>query len=796
MQVNTGARAATALSKLGVPRAALVVLFFCFAALGAATFAPAPAMAQSYTFNAVKIEGNQRVDAATILSYAAIGKGKAITAAALNDAYQRIAASGLFEKIELLPQGGTLVVRVTEYPMLNVVDYQGNDRVKDEALIAVTKSRGRLVYSPAQAEADAAAITDLYRVKGRMAATVTPRIIRRADNRVDLVFEIAEGVVAEVQRLNFVGNQAFSDYRLRQILQTKQAGILHQLIQRDTFVSGRLDLDKQLLKDFYLSRGYLDFQVLDASANYARERDATFLTFTIREGQSFKIGKVSTISEVDGVDAAEFDKIRRLRSGVTYSPNIIDNNVAAMESLALKKGLNFIRVDPRITRNDRDGTLDVTFAITKGEKVFVERIDIEGNKTTLDSVVRRQFRTVEGDPFNPREIRQAAERIRALGYFSDVQVNSAAGAGADQTVVKVEVVEQPTGSLSLGATYGVSSGFGLNIGFAETNFLGRGQSLKINVQNGGSSLNSNIQFIEPAFLGRDLQFGFSGIYAKTSHDNANYDTRSISLSPSIEFPISDFGRLGLNYKISKDTLDNVDGPVVDDPATSADETSNGSSAILLSEEGTRVTSSVGYNYAYDNRASGLHPKGGILLRFSQDFAGLGGDTTYVSTQALALAETKVFNDQVDLRAIFEGGVVQGIGGYSPRVTERFFGNGKLRGFQPNGVGPRDLGATNRDALGGNIYAVAHLETDFPLGLPEEYGINGGAFLDIGSVWGLDNTAGTGGAVDDSMRIRSVIGLSILWKTPIGPLRLNFTRALKKESYDKEQTFDLTIATKF
>jgi outer membrane protein insertion porin family len=537
--------------------------------------------------------------------------------------------------------------------------------------------------------------------------------------------------------------------------------------------------------------------VLDASASYARERDATFLTFTIREGQSFKIGEVTTISEVEGVDAAEFDRVRRLRSGVTYSPNVIDNNVAAMESLALKNGLNFIRVDPRIERNDRDGTLDVTFVITRGEKVFVERIDVEGNTTTLDSVVRRQFRTVEGDPFNPREIRQSAERIRALGYFADVQVDSSAGTGADQVVVKVDVEEQPTGSLSFGATYGVSAGFGITIGFAETNFLGRGQTLKLNIQNGSDSVDSSIQFIEPAFLGRDLEFAFSGLYGNTSHDNANYDTRTVSLSPSIEFPVSNFGRLRLNYKVSEDTISDVDDPVVDDPATPlVDETSNGSSAILQAEEGTLLTSSVGYSYSFDNRTSGLNPKGGILLRFGQDFAGLGGDTSYISTSALALAETKVFNDEVTLRAILEGGVVQGFGGYDTRVTERFFGNGKIRGFSPNGIGPRDLGADNQDALGGNLYAVAHLETDFPLGLPEEYGIEGGAFIDVGSVWGLDNTAGTGGPVDDSMHIRSVIGLSIFWRTPLGPLRLNFTHALQKEAYDDEQTFDLTIATRF
>ena len=776
----------------GFLRAGVLAIF----ALLAVTVLPVATQAQSYNFTNVTIEGNQRVDAATVLSYAKITKGKPLTAAALNDVDQRLVASGLFETVELVPSGGSLLIKVTEYPMLNQVDYQGNKRIKDDDLIKVTKSRARLVYSPAQAEADAAALTDLYRVKGRMAASITPRIIRRSDNRVDLVFEITEGAVAEIERLSFVGNKSFSDYRLRQVLATKQAGILRALIQRDTFQAGRLDLDKQLLQDFYLSRGFLDFQILDASADYARERDATFLTFTIREGQSFKIGKVTTISEVAGVDAAEFDRVRRLRTGVTYSPNVIDNNVAAMESLALKKGLNFIRVDPRITRNDRDGTLDVTFAVTKGEKVFVERIDIEGNTTTLDQVVRRQFHSVEGDPFNPREIRQAAERIRALGYFSDVAVDSAPGTNADQVVVKVAVTEAPTGSLSFGATYGISAGFGLSIGFTESNFLGRGQKLRISVQNGSSSVDSFIQFVEPAFLGRDLAFSFNAAYNKTTQDNEFFDTRNLSLSPALEFPVSDFGRLALNYQIARKSLLNVAGPVADDPLTPIDETSNGSSAILQAEAGTIVASSLGYSYSFDNRNSGLNPNGGILLRFGQDFAGLGGQAKYVSTNATALTETKVLNENVTLRAIFEGGAIAGFGGYTTRATDRFFGTGKIRGFAANGLGPRDLGATNKDALGGNFYAVAHLESDFPLGLPEEYGLTGGAFFDIGSVWGLQNTAGTGGAVDDKLHLRSVIGLSLLWKTPIGPLRMNFTHAIKKESYDKEQTFDLSVATQF
>jgi outer membrane protein insertion porin family len=304
----------------------------------------------------------------------------------------------------------------------------------------------------------------------------------------------------------------------------------------------------------------------------------------------------------------------------------------------------------------------------------------------------------------------------------------------------------------------------------------------VNVQSGTDNVDSVIDFTDPAFIGRDVAFGFGATLSQSTHNNANYDTRNMSLSPSIAFPLSDVSRLRVGYTLSDDEVLNVDDPE--------------SSAILLAEEGQRLTSRVGYSFSYDNRLSGLNPVGGVLFRFGQDLAGLGGDTTYVDTTFAALAQTKVANEQVEVRAILEGGVLTSLDGYTSTATERYFANGKIRGFGPNGLGPRDLGADNEDALGGNIYAVAHLETDFPLGIPEEYGVTGGAFVDVGSVWGLDNIAGTAGDVDDSFQVRSVVGLTIYWKTPIGPLRLNFTHALQKEDYDEEQTFDLTIATKF
>ena len=734
------------------------------------------AHAETYSFSSVTVEGNERVDAATILKYAGIARGEALESGQLNDAYQRIFGSGLFETVELVPQGSTLLIRVKELPMLNVVDFQGNKLVKDEKLTELVKSKSRLVYNPAQAEADAAQISEAYRVQGRLAATVDPRIIRRSDNRVDLVFEITEGKVVENEGISFVGNRAFSDRRLKQVLQTKQAGFLRQLIKSDTFVPERLEVDKQMLRDFYLSRGYIDVQVVDATGQLSRERDATFVTYTVKEGQSWKIGKVSTVSEVEGVDAAEFAAVQKMRSGVTYSPSIIENNIARMENLALRKGLNFVRIEPRLVRNDRGQVLDVEYVIKRGDKVFVERIDIEGNTTTLDQVVRRQFRTVEGDPFNPREIRQAAERIRALGFFTDAKVDAKPGSNPDEVVVNVDVEEQPTGSISFGASFGTQSGLGLNLGFSETNFLGRGQAFAINIATASDTKDSGISFVEPALLGRDLKLKLGVSYNETDNASALYDTRKIGISAGLEFPLAEQSRLELRYKAFQDTLSNVD-----------------STSLLLLDEGARGSefgSGLGYTYTFDNRVTGLNPKSSLLFRFGQDFVGLGGDAKFVETTALAVAETKVFNEDVTLRAVFEGGAVNSFGGYDTRVTDRYFGNGKIRGFDTNGIGPR---TADGDALGGNFYATMKLEAEFPLGLPEEYGITGGVFYDMGSVWGLDSNPD---GVDDSAHLRAAVGVSVLWTTPIGPLRFNFSNAVKKESYDEEQSFDLTIATKF
>ena len=741
------------------------------------------AQAQIYTFSTIQISGLERIETATVLALAGIGRGREVTAGELNDAYQRIQGSGLFETVEIVPQGATLLIRVREYPTINIVNFEGNKVLKDEDLASIIESQSRRVYSPATAEADARRIGEIYAARGRMAARVNPKIIRLDGNRVDLAFEIVEGSVTEIERLSFTGNNAFSDARLRQVLQSKQAGIFRRLIQSDSFVPERVDFDKQLLTDFYRSRGYIDFQVLGVANEFSRDRDAFFMTFNLYEGQSYSFAAISTVSEVTGVDAAEFDREVRVKSGATYSPSDIDTTISRMEALALNKGLTFVQIEPRIVRNDRDLTVDLTLAIVRGPRIFVERIDIEGNTTTLDQVIRRQFRTVEGDPFNPREIRNGAERIRALGFFSRSDVNTRPGSASDQIVVDVNVTEQPTGSLSFGASYGVASGLGGNIQLQESNFLGRGQYVALNFSTASSSADTLITFIEPNILGRDLKFKFNAFQRVSDNDFSFYKTDRMGLSFGLDFPLSRSSRLEVHYSAARNELFEV----------SADST-----PILVGEQGARISSGLGYVFSYDTRLAGLNPKSSIQLRFGQDYAGLGGDVQSIRTTALLSAQTKVWREAVTLRAELEGGALHMLGGQASTVLDRFAGTNKVRGFEPNGYGPRDLDATNNDALGGNLYAALRLEAQFPLGLPEEYGISGGVFFDIGSVWGLDNTNGAGGlgSVDDGMQLRSSIGISLFWDSIIGPLRFNFSKALLKEDYDIEQAFDLTISARF
>ena len=695
-----------------------------------AWIAPAPqAFAQQYQFSTVKIDGNQRIGDSAILSQAGIARGQAVTAGQLNDAYQRLNNSGLFESVSIAPQGSTLNITVVEVPTINRISFEGNKRIKDEALTSVIDSTSRRVFNPTLAEKDANSIAEAYSNDGRLAARVQAKVIKRSQNRVDLVFEIFEGDNVEIERLSFVGNRKYSDRRLRRVLGTKQAGLFRRLVRRDTYVEDRIEFDKQVLRDFYFSRGYVDMRVNSVNAQLTEERDGYFVGFNVQEGQQFQFGQVSVTSELANVDGDAYAELVKIKPGVVYSPTLVEADIARLERQAIRDGVDFMRVEPRVTRNDRDLTLDVEFVLSRSQRIFVERIDIEGNTTTLDRVVRRQFDSVEGDPFNPREIRQSAERIRALGYFETAEVNTREGSSPEQVVLDVDVVEKPTGSLNFGASFSNNDGPGVAISFAEQNFLGRGQTLNLNVSTASEARRYGLRFVEPSLLGRDVAFALELDYSETNSSFSTYDNTRLKFQPSLTFPVSENGRLQLRYTAEETEV------TARDPNDDGSDFHGGVIAGDIAA-GALFSSSIGYEYSYDTRRTGLDPNAGVLFRFSQDFAGLGGDQKYVRTVAKAIGEKKFFNEELTLRATIEGGALAWNSGTNRAIDRFILTTGQLRGFEPGGIGPRDTGATEGDSLGGNLYLVGRLEAEFQLGLPEEYGIRGGVFYDVGNLWDL------------------------------------------------------------
>lgn len=742
-----------------------------------------PAYAQvAARFSRIDVSGNRRIESDTIRSIAGIRQGVRVEPSEINAALRNLYASGFFELVELRPEGGRLVIEVVENPTINRIAIEGNRRLNDDALLPLLVLSPRRSYNLAAAEADALRIVEAYRASGRFSAEVRPVIIEQPDNRVDLVFEVFEGNVTEIQRISFVGNRKFSNSRLRRVVETKESGFLSSIFSNDTYDRNRIEFDKQLLRQFYLNRGFVDFSVRSAVSELSRERDGFFTTFNVIEGAQYSFGETNVTAFDVNVDPEEYQKLVRLRSGDVYSARAVERSIERISDRLGDNGVVFSDVVPRVTKNEGDRTIDIEFELVRTPRVFVERIDIEGNTQTLDRVIRRQFDIVEGDPLNPREVRKAEERIRELGHFSDVRVSVREGSGSEAAVIDVDVQEAETGSLAFGASYSSDGGPGGTIQLSESNFLGRGQNLSAEFTLAGDNESLRLRFEEPAFFDQDLKGGFDIYLNRYDRDASSFQETNIGFRPYVEFPLSQDSRLRLNYRISSDE--------VRDKATNA-------SALIVEDKA--LTSSIGFNYTLNKTNSRTSPSSGFVFSLDQDIAGLGGDSKYSKSVAKLKGFTSLLDEDVILSAEVEGGAIVSWDG-DTRITDRFFlGGDSFRGFRLGGIGPRDTDvATNvDDTLGGNLFAVARLEATFPLGLPDQYGIFGGVFFDVGSVWDLDTvTGGSGGDVDDSFNLRSSVGFSVFIESGFGPLRLNFAKAVKKEQRDETEFFRLTLDTRF
>jgi len=761
-------------------------LFLGVSALAVTSVIPDSAAAQiSGRFSAILVSGNQNIPDQTVASLSGLDLSQSLSPADVNAAVRRLVATGLFADVDIRSAAGRIVIAVVENPTISIVNFEGNKRMSDSDLASLVTSAARRPLDRPTIEADARRIAEAYRQQSRFGATVTPLIIPLADGRSNLVFQITEGRTERIQSVNFVGNQSFTDRRLRRTVASSESGLLNFLYNSDNFSTERAAADQQALLAFYRDRGYPDVEVTAGLSEFALDRDGFFLTYSIREGASYDFGDASLSTTLLGVDTDDFSRLVRLRSGRTYSGTKVEAVVEAIEEEATRLGLPFLRAIPRITKNEADGTVDINFELVNGDRVYVERIDIRGNAQTLDRVIRREFDMAEGDAFNPRKVRQAENALRALRFFSELQVSTRQGSTPESVILDVQVADKATGSFSFGANYSTNSGISGTISVTESNFLGRGQRFDLNLSYGKTSKIASFGFTEPFFLNRDLEAGFDIFYRDTDRAESTFQTTEIGFSPSFAFPLGERTRVSLTYDlISENLRDTIIGTT---------------SPIIIAEEGTVVRSALRLNLSHDRRNSGSDPSSGYVLRFGAEFSGLGGSANYTKTTARAKGYFNLFDEALIFSADIEGGALFSAGGSGSRITNRFFlGGDSFRGFNVGGLGPRDNdGGLVNDSLGGNYYAVARLDASFPIGLPKELGIRGGLFLDAGSAWGLDGApVGASGAIDATAQLRASAGFALYWDTPIGPLVFNWANPFLSVAGDETQSFSVSVKTSF
>jgi outer membrane protein insertion porin family len=730
----------------------------------------------------VIIRGNRRIEVETILSYMQLPSDRAITAEDLNIAVRRLFDTGLFRDVQVTPSEGQVIVEVDENPSISVIAFEGNDILADEDLQQIIQLRPRLPFTRSGAEADAQAIIEVYRRTGRYGAQVEPVIIERSENRVDLVFEINEGEVTGVNSIDFVGNELFSDRKLRGVIDTSESGFLDFLVSTDVYDPDRLELDKELLRQYYLARGYADFTVLSATAELAPDREGFFITFTVEEGEKYTFGPMDVLVSARGLDQEEFTALLPDDlEGDTYDASEVEDIANDLSDLAGQRGFAFVQVRPQADKNTEDRIVSITFELAEGSRIFVERVDIEGNTQTLDRVIRREISLIEGDAFDTRKIRLSRSDIRGLRYFKSVEIDTEPGSADDRAVLKVKVQEQSTGSLSLGFGFSTSAGPIGNVAITERNFLGRGQVVNIQITATGDTQVYDLSFTEPRFLDRELLVSSRFFFIQDDRsDTSSFNVNSAGFSPQFGFPLSDDLDVLLNYKFLSDDL-NVDSDA---------------SPAIQTDDGSRITSSVGYLLRFDQRNDPLEPTGGYLTTFDQQIAGLGGSSRFVKSRGLFKIWHGLFSDQVIASLELESGALFTFGKDS-RITERYFlGGDSFRGFADEGLGPRDLDADDEDALGGNYYGVARFEVSFPIGLPEDLGVFGGAFLDAGTLFNLDDTSFVGASINDSAQFRASVGALLFLDTPLGPLQLSLGFPLVDKSFDETEVFRLSLGTRF
>ncbi|WP_025036551.1 outer membrane protein assembly factor BamA [Bradyrhizobium sp. DOA9] len=815
-----------------------------------AVFVSSSALAQ--TVQSISVEGNRRVEVETIRSYFKPGPGGRLDQAAIDDGLKALIETGLFQDVRInRGSGGQLIVSVVENPVIGRIAFEGNKKIKDEQLTAEVQSKARGTFSRAMVQSDTLRIAEIYRRSGRYDVRVTPEIIEQPNNRVDLIFTIEEGVKTGVRSIEFVGNNAFSSYRLRDVIKTRETNLLSFLGSGDVYDPDRVEADRDLIRRFYLKNGFADVQVVAALTEYDPEKKGFNVTFKIEEGAQYRVGAVDFRSSIPNFDPTSMRGYSRVNVGSLYNVESVEKSVEEMQIEASRRGYAFAVVRPGGDRNFEAHTVSVVFNIDEGPRTYIERINLRGNTRTRDYVIRREFDISEGDAYNRALVDRAERRLKNLDYFKSVKITTEPGSSSDRVILIVDMEEKSTGDFSVSGGYSTTDGALAEVSVSERNLLGRGLFAKAAVTYGQYARGYSLSFVEPYLLDYRVALGLD-LYQREQKSNSyiSYGTKTLGFSPRLGFSLREDLSLQLRYSIYRQEItlpsylancNNVVGSSAfnPSPAFSAatgiplDPSTNGlgcyndgEASLPVRKElanGKTLTSALGYTLTYNTLDNNKNPTDGLLVDFRQDFAGVGGDVSYLKSVVDAKYYTPLVSDIVGLVRL-QGGMLNKIGSTDLRMLDHFqMGPNLVRGFSPNGIGPRDLNPFGtQDALGGTKYWGASLELQMPFWfLPKEVGLKGAVYADAGGLydyrgptsWTATNEVNAPGCIpssinpsstgtctglvyDDSKVVRSSVGVGVIWQSPFGPLRFDYAVPLSKGKYDRTQEFRFGGGTTF
>ncbi len=740
------------------------------------------------TIAAIEVTGNKSIDADSVRSRLKIAVGSPYDPAKVDQSIQALFATGIFADVRVERRGATVVVRVVENPIVAAVSVQGNSAIDKAKIEEQIRLKPRMRYTAARAHADAVRVRDLYRRQGRLGTTVEAKPLAQSDGRVEVVFAIKEGDVTKVDSISFIGNRAYSESQLRDVISTSQSGWLDILKSAAFYDAERVESDRELLRRYYRKNGFPDARVPSVQAVKNAQGTGYTVTFTVEEGGRFVFGSAAVQSKLAGVDVAGLPSVITITPGYTYNQETVDKSVEKLTLALADRGHVAVRVKAIPKRDVARHAVDIVFAIEQGPRILVERIDIVGNKKTKDFVIRREFRVAEGEPVNAFLIERGRKRVQALGFFKSVAVTHKTGSAPDQAVITIKVVEQETNNLSFGVGYSMQEGVVADISLTERNFLGNGQWLRLKVEGSLTRLQAEVGFTEPHFLGSNVAAGFDLFYKDVDYTTqASYMSQRIGGSLRAGYPISEEWSGSVNYTFVRNKLYNVG-------STASAAVKEAIPGFPDATSSTYYTSSVGYSLVYDTRDNKKRPTSGVYYTVAQDLAGVGGDVRYIRSVGEARAYYAVSEDVTAMGRAF-GGIIGGWGGQDVRLLDLFYRGGEtVRGFATAGIGPRDTASANQDALGGRFYYGSSAELLFEIpGVPQDIGLRGAVFADAGSLWGVNGTAATlPGLAGNTPALRASVGIGLAWDSPLGNLRVDYAVPVVKQAYDKTQALSFGL----